>query len=392
MAIVKIKYYRIKRNNMAYWMPTPAMKRAGFKCVSLGKAGPEAQAAAHALNAQWDEARRSNAHINVTEAVALSDIIYPPMTVGAAFQQYRRTQEWAKKPLRTREDWDRGWRYIKPIFAKQKFDDVTFEIIGLWRDKIEHDKSLQEAHRAMKIWRALWKVSAAMRYCRKDDDPSLAIKNKAPKGRKETWREGEVVRLVKEALRRGYDGLAVCVAILYDGSASPGDVRNIEAQQLCSDGHEIWFDYARGKTGREGVQTLSRRTQRLVSWYLRKHYGQSNIMPQVVLFRTRRGAAFTKNSFSEDFRDIRSIVLPSDKRQMRDMRRTGAVEAIAGGAQGPQLSAKMANNIGQSAKLESTYAPIQVEVARQVDAARRIGRRALEANTTRIKVGTHGKP
>ena len=383
MATVTIKYYRIKRNNMAYWIPTPAMKRVGFRNQSLGRAGPEAQAKAHLLNEQWENVRKSKTHLALTSATAKAEIIYPPKSVGAAFQQYRRSQEWAKKPIITREDWDRGWRYIAPIFAKYKFSDVTFELIGLWRDKIEADKSLQEANRAMKIWRALWKVSSAMKYCGRDEDPSLAIKNKAPKGRKETWRQGEIICIVKEALRRGYDGLALCVAILYDGSASPGDVRNITAGQLCTDGAQMWFDYARGKTGRQGVQTLSRRTQRLLAWYLDKHYGSAEMLPHVVLFRTRRGAEYTKNSLAEDFREIRSIVLPTDKRQMRDMRRTGAVEAIAGGSSGPQLSAKLANNIGQSAKLEATYAPIQVAVARQVDAQRKIGRKVLEANKSR---------
>lgn len=368
------------------------MKLYGFKCVSLGVHGVDAQKMAMDLNENWDRAKKLPMPSDTQPRnIPISNKVYAAGSIGDAFQRFRRTQEWAKKPARTREDWDRGWKYIEPIFAQQKFENVTYEVIGLWRDGIESDKSLQEAHRAMKIWRALWNVSSAMKYCQKGADPSLAIKNTAPKGRKQTWRQGEVVRIVKQALRLGYDGLAVCVAILYDGSASPGDVRTIIAAQICSDGNEIWFDYARGKTGREGVQTLSRRTQRLLAWYLSENYGDSEIMPQVQLFRTRRGAPYKKNSFAEDFRKIRSLVLPGDERQMRDMRRTGAVEAVAGGAQGPQLSAKLANNIGQSAKLEATYAPVQVEVARQVDAARRVGRRVLEENNSRIKVGTSGQ-
>ncbi|MEK1891414.1 MAG: hypothetical protein AAAB35_28420 [Phyllobacterium sp.] len=94
------------------------------------------------------------------------------------------------------------------------------------------------------------------------------------------------------------------------------------------------------------------------------------------IFRTRRGADYRKNSFSEDFRDIRSIEFPGDKRMMLDFRRSGAVEAVADGAEPAQLSAKLANSIGEK-KLEATYAPIQVTAVRGADEARRTGRTKL---------------
>jgi hypothetical protein len=59
---------------------------------------------------------------------------------------------------------------------------------------------------------------------------------------------------------------------------------------------------------------------------------------------------------------------------MLDFRRSGAVEAVAGGAAPAQLSAKLANSIGQSKKLEATYAPIRVAAVRQADDARKTGR------------------
>lgn len=380
MGNVKIRYYKVRRNGRAFWEPTPTMRAAGFRSTPLGEDGPTAWDAAKRLNDAWDSYRRTGKRTEEPQTTSLSAKVYPAGSIGEAFQRYRQTAEWAKKPDRTREDWERGWTYIEPVFARFGFDDVTMDVIGEWRDAIEADKSLQEAHRALKIWRAFWKVSAAMRYCRRDDDPSLAIKNKAPKGRSETWREWEVVRIVKEALRRRYLGIAVGVAILWDSSASPNDVRDLQALQMHRDGSGTWFSYARGKTGRDGVITLSRRTEKLLEWYLTHQFGGAELMPTMKILRTRRGAAFTKNSFAEDFRDIRNDVFPGDTRQMRDFRRSGAVEAVAGGAQGFQLSAKLANSIGQSKRLEATYAPIQVETVRNVDEARRRGRRVLGEN------------
>lgn len=70
-------------------------------------------------------------------------------------------------------------------------------------------------------------------------------------------------------------------------------------------------------------------------------------------------------------------LLPGDKRMMLDFRRSGSVEAVAGGVEGTALSAKLANSLAQSKKLEQTYVPVQVEMVRIADDARRAGRQKL---------------
>ncbi len=286
---MKVRHYVIKRNNRAYWMPTPAMKRQGFSCVSLGPAGPAAIALAEQLNAQWDDARRGIAPPG-KRPVPKAEKVYPAGSLGEAFQRYRRTNEWALKAPRTREDWERGWRYIAPVFADHSPELVTLEIVSDWRMKVQSDKGVREAHRAMKIWRALWKVAAAMKYCKAPDDPSLAVRNKEASGRKEIYSEGEVVRLVKAGVRSGYRGYACIVALMWDGALPPIDGRTITAGQMHKDAKGTWFRYSRGKTGRDGVIALSRRTERLLRWYLDEIYNGLDIAPGVTLFRTRRGA------------------------------------------------------------------------------------------------------
>jgi len=81
---------------------------------------------------------------------------------------------------RTREDWFRGWKRIKPVFADCNPRTVTLGAISAWRQAIEETVSLREAHRALKIWRALWKVTAALHYCELDADPSLSVRNRNP--------------------------------------------------------------------------------------------------------------------------------------------------------------------------------------------------------------------
>ena len=77
---------------------------------------------------------------------------------------------------------------------------------------------------------------------------------------------------------------------------------------------------------------------------------------------------------------------PSETPAM-DMRRSGVVEAIAGGTDAVGLSAKLANSIGRSNLLHKTYAPVEIEAVRKADVARLQGRRKMRsANRKGAKV------
>ena len=75
------------------------------------------------------------------------------------------------KALATRNDWWRGWKRIKPIFADLDPSTITPEMMGEWYATIRKSAELSDAHRALKIWRALWKVMAAFQLCEKHQDP-----------------------------------------------------------------------------------------------------------------------------------------------------------------------------------------------------------------------------
>ena len=180
----------------------------------------------------------------------------------------------------------------------------------------------------MKIWRALWQVSASMHYCTADEDPSLGIRRETPKGRSAIWTEGEVVRLVKAAWRNGLRGLACIIAVAYDAQLAPVDARALALEDSRTDSVALWFDLDRAKTGRSALGTLSRRTQTLVLAYVGSL--PVDLHPAAPIFRTRRGVPYRKNSLAEGFREIGGVVFSNDTRQLQDMRRTGAVEAQAG--------------------------------------------------------------
>jgi hypothetical protein len=92
---------------------------------------------------------------------------------------------------------------------------------------------------------------------------------------------------------------------------------------------------------------------------------------------------YSTSKLDRDFRVVRTALFGHDEqRQFTDMRRSGAVEADAGGASGPDLSNKMANTIGSSNQLRKTYTPVNIASVRRADDARTQGRKAIRFATS----------
>lgn len=378
------RHYVVKRGR-AFWQPTPAMKRAGFQPVPLGADGPTAFKLAEEWNRRWDATRTGQVPSpalasakNLSPELSEELTVYPPRSLGAAFRQYRKTEEWRRKAPRTREDWWRGWKRIKPVFGDVDPRTVRLDDVSAWRAAIEETVSLREAHRALKIWRALWKVAAALGFCIRDADPSLGVRNTAAEGRGLVWTEGEAVRLFKRAWRMGFHGLAAVIAVAWDTQLSPGDVRALRASQFARGGAGAVFFTERGKTGVPVGGALSGRAIAALSAYL-EHLG-IELHGEAFIFRNRSGAPYSKDTLGDDFRDVRGAEFGDGERRTmgHDFRRSGAVEAIAGGALPAELSHAMGNTLATSNALFATYVPINLATIRAVQQARRKGRRLLD--------------
>jgi hypothetical protein len=290
-----------------------------------------------------------------------------------AFDRYRKTTEWTdvKKP-RTREEWERAWARIAPVFGDlpPTSDEITLETLSRFRAMIFNEVSPREAWRTIKIWRALWNVCAALQYCPGKGDPSLGIRNRAPQARSASWREGEAVRLAKQAWRKNYRGLAVAIAIGWDTQFSPVDLRQLTKATLKGTEDGRHFDIGRAKSGRDALGTMSRRTLMILDAYLEQEPCDVG-----AILRNRSGAA--RFTMPDDFRAVCETLFPGDRRTLADMRRSGAIEALAGGAVPGTVSAKMANTIDTSNALHAAYQPVDLASVRSADAARRIGRKRI---------------
>lgn len=377
MGSVKIPYYVVKRSK-GFWQPTKIMRAAGFRGVPCGNDGPDAWKIAEEWNRRWQAAKRGETPMvraeNLSPMQSEEATIYPPKSIGEGFRRYRRTAEWAGKKPRTREDWWRAWRRIKPVFGDCDPKTVTLEDLSLWRQAIEDTVSLREAHRALKIWRALWKVLAALGYCMREADPSLGVRNRAAKGRSEVWTEGEAVRLFKRAWRMEYHGLAAVIAVSWSTMLSPGDVRALRASQLARGTDGTAFFTERGKTATPVGGTLSDRAIAALAAYLERL--GLELHGEAYVFRSRSGQPYSKDTLGDDFRAVRAAEFDGlERRTLADFRRSGAVEAIAGGAGAEHLAHAMGNTLSASNALFATYVPVNKASIAAVMDARRKGRR-----------------
>jgi len=189
---------------------------------------------------------------------------------------------------------------------------------------------------------------------------------------------------VKGAWRMGYHGLAALLAIAWDTQLAPIDCRRLTPSQMARNGRGVTFAVGRAKTGAAALGTLSMRTQRLLAAYIDGLGAEP--LPDAPLLRNRSQAAYSKETLNKDFAKVRAAVFgTAESRKIMDMRRSGAVEAMAGQVDDAALAAKMANTIDQSRELQRTYLPVDHASVARADEARLRGRARLRAGTNPAK-------
>lgn len=370
----KIRYSRVHRNGDRHFEPTAKMRLFGFEWRNLGAEGPAARAKAWGLYEEWLAARKGPA-----PATGDARPVYTLGSVGWAWERYRRTDAWKSKAKSTRDkDWDWSWQWIKPAFADLDPATIEIEMLEELRTTVLETKGLHTAHRVIKTWRAFWQVMAAMKLCDKDADPSMIIRNRAPKGRKETWSEAEIIRIAKAAWRAGYQGLAALLAVAWDTQFAPVDCRLLTPGQRLKDARGDFFDTSRGKTGKAVLGTLSRRSVRVLDGYIAGLGFE--LHEDAAIFRNRSGAVYSADTLGDDFRVVREMAFPKDSRKLLDIRRSGAVEALAGEVDPGAMAAKMGNTIDKNRQLQETYLPKRAATVRLADEARKRGRKVLKEN------------
>ena len=380
--VVRIPYTRVVRGNR-FFEPNAAMRAAGFRPMPLGPDNEAARRRGLLLYEKWTAARiqpkqsEDGRKRSKDEVSAAKE--YPRGSIGEAWQKWIRSDEWSKMALSTRTKiWWEAWnKRIEPFFADELPDSVTMGDISLWRAGVETKSGPDAAHKALKVWRAFWRIMRALRYTQLSD-PSEKVVNRAPASRTQRYSHGEAMRLAKRAWRMGYRGLACIIVVAWDTGFSPVDCRTLRSRHQALDllTNRLVMDRShdgRNKTGVAVIGTMSRFGDHLVRRYLLDLGAE--LVPDAILFRMRTGVPYGESRLGNDFAQVREAEMPGDKRQLRDMRRSGVIEAFAGGAMAQDISEKFGNSLDRSTFLFRTYNPVDLVKVKNADAKRLAGRR-----------------
>lgn len=366
MAADKIRYYRVRRNKKAFWEPTPSMRKLGFSNAPLGPHGVIAQQKAITLNHELDKARIVFKKTGETT----TQCPYPSGSLGSVYWSYRQSEAFGRLAPKTRDDYTRAWRFLEPAFANIRITRITEALCEDFQIRMEQDRSQYERHRTIRILRKLLSLCVKRQWL--PYNPATTLPNPMPAGRSEFWLAHEIATHIIDAHEAGFHGLSVGLRIMWDTLFSPTDVRTIKVGQIDGD---MLFN-SRNKTSAKGIWTLSGPTVKAIEEY--KASLGATLLPDTFLIRMKKGGIYrTKDTFSKDFRAVRSISFEGDKRQMADYRRSGNFEAALGGASPEDRAAMLANTLDKDAFLDATYTPINRINADKIRGKREAGRAIL---------------
>jgi hypothetical protein len=384
-------HYTVRKRGNLFWQPTPKMQALGFKPKALGPEGPDSIAEAKRLYEAWKIARDSQG----------VDTRYPEGSFGHYVDLYKRTKAWAKKAVRTREDYDRAWKQIntwrpapsKPTLSCTVIDRITPDLCEAFYEHLAAAVSPSERYRVVKCLKALLE-DARVRLRWDYASPADVLRNPQPQGRSAIWLAAEIEDMSAVAAISGFEAMSLAIEVAWETMFSPVDVRTLRPRQMKRDAGGYYFHRARTKTDVEAFGYISEDLAvRLLAYLERQKRAEADDTP---IFRTRdfavgsgrrpRAIAYrTKDLFAKDFRAVREIVFPGDTRQLMDIRRSANVEADAAGADKKTMGELLANGLADSRFLDQTYTPATVTKARQVAEQRADGRTKLAAEAVRLR-------
>lgn len=379
------RYYRTdKAGRNAFWAPGKfALQYDLPKSQPLGPAGAEAKAKALKWNERLDEARK-------LKREGLPRVSrYKEKTLGAFYEAFQRTEAWAQMEPRTREDYDRAWPIIEKRFADSLVKSLSpddsekfhVDIHPAYPPNPKRDPkgklklSWGQAHRTLKIWRAL--LNALVKYEVRAAAPIGKVANPQPSGRKAVWLHDEVMKLAETACWGGQLGMAIAIRLAWDAMLSPVDVWALPLSGWAYSPGASEVNTSRAKTDAPVLVAVEDDTAELIEAYLRQIGADPVSDAEIALVRQSNGRPYPdKNRFGKIFRLVREAAFPGDTRQFLDLRRSALTEAQMGGASKDDIGIAAANRMAEDDRLASTYLRA---ASKRVLGARRQGRAPMAA-------------
>ncbi|MEP3114114.1 hypothetical protein [Nisaea sp.] len=315
----KVRHMR-QRGSGWYFIPSKAMKAAGYHSESLGADPLKAAARAEELNKQWDEERKAPKQ---TKA-AHGSLVW-------LYEEYKASSWFADLSVEYKADVERCARTIlsSPLGKKDAGDIRRSDCRRLY-EKILKARGLEPANKHVKMLRRWLNYGIELEVI--TTNPAAGMQLKQSKPRKVVWVEEWVNLFIDKAIEMGKPGWAIAIAVGYDTSQRPAQVRTALHSQF--DGEGIAFPATKG--GKDVWCPLEPRTIDLINRFPKK---------AVTLVYGDKGMPITQRAyFARVYRDIRDAAGIPDNILPKDLRKTAASEVIAGGGRSEPLTGHQPNS------------------------------------------------
>ena len=369
----KVRYY-VVRNGNGFWQPGKHARKLGFYCVACGTDGPSAWAKAEEWNKKLDDCRKNGEPLPPYQDGTLSHWFHTWVTLD----DFK-----AKKPA-TRTEYHTAWRHIDPEFGDQQIDHIKPAHITKFHKRLDVETSERVRWGTIRLLRAI--LLAAERHEVLQKAPALLLTNSMPAPREALWFPQEIEALRACAVEKGMLSLSIAISLLYETALSPADIRTLSMNMIASDESGAYIQRKRTKTSKTAAMPISRGLFDTIATYVEKLPFELAMDAPILRRHNTQKPWKDAPDFAKDFRRVREIVFPGDKRQARDVRRTVSFEADLGGADANERGDLLANSMGGNRKLEETYTPSNVIRARKTQAKRKKGQEIMR------QIGTKQAP
>lgn len=357
MARRKFPRHFVVKPSGFYFQATTAMRAAGIASESLGTDLLAAKARAELLNSSWDKIRRGEEPIGKTPAL--------PGTFGYLVERLRAANEYREKKPRTVEELEYALKVLEPVFAPTRLEKITPEHIERFYNALREQGSVHRAAKIMKWFRYIFNFGIRFDLAR--SNPTLAVRIKHPKPRRQVWTEDQVSAVITMAEEMCRPCMALAIQIAYDTSLRAGDIRALTWGQF--DGQSLWLNQQ--KTGAEQRAPLYPETVAMIE----AARGDTIPLANAPIIRAPHGKAYAKDNFEHRFRGICKAAGIPDGLQFRDIRRTAATERAEAGSTAAELAASTGHSIAHSARILDTYTVQNYSMAQNAQEKRRQNRK-----------------
>jgi hypothetical protein len=341
MSKIRVRHVTCKAG-VYYFEATPPMRAAGISSARLGRDMTLAIERAHALNAEWDRARRG-------ETVKLVE----RNTIRWLIVQYQRDESYQTLTPKTRKSVDFYMAIIEGKLGDLPAAAFTPEHIRKFRKAQASAVSDDHAWRLVKELRKLFALARSKGI--RADNPAAGLRLPGQLSRDQIWHPLDLSIFVATADALGRPSIGTAALLMYELAQSPIDARVMTWAALRAG----VFRFRRSKTsklaerkGKRSVLIEIPATQRLLA-RLAPLNGES---VQVVISE-ETGRPYREFDFSHWCRRVRWAADLPDGLQMLDLRRSRAVHLAEAGATAVEIAAITGHSIHTTERILETYIP-----------------------------------